>query len=91
MSDQMGTRPVSYADTITGLKKELQTHVANLKSATEWSDFERLYRALRTVEELAGAPKTTLEELLGIVPASPQETSPQSPENNPTLESGSTR
>jgi len=69
MSSQMGTRFSSYSKAIEELKQELQGHIANLKSATEWAHFERLYRALCTVEELAGAPKTSLEELLGIMPA----------------------
>jgi hypothetical protein len=59
----------TYGETIEGLKKELEPHVANLRSATEWADFVRLYRALCTIEELEDAPKTSLEELLGITPA----------------------
>ena len=84
----MGTRPSSYAETIEGLKKELESHVANLKSATEWADFERLYRALCTVEEVSGALKTSLEELLGILPVNVQESLPQTSEKKSTLELG---
>jgi hypothetical protein len=69
MSSQMGSRMNTYGETIEGLKRELEGHIANLRSATEWADFVRLYRALCTVEELADAPKTSLEELLGITPA----------------------
>jgi len=65
----MGSRMNTYGETIEGLKKELEPHVANLRSATEWADFVRLYRALCTIEELENAPKTSLEELLGIAPA----------------------
>ena len=70
MTSQMGSRMNTYRETIEGMKRELETHVANLRSATEWADFVRLYRALCTTEILADAPKTTLEELLGITPAS---------------------
>jgi hypothetical protein len=69
MTSQMGNRMNTYRETIEGLKRELDTHVANLRSTTEWADFVRHYRELCTVEELADAPKTTLEELLGITPA----------------------
>jgi len=69
MSSQMGSRMNTYRETIEGLKRELETHVANLRSATEWVDFVRHYRELCTIEELADAPKTSLEELLGIRPA----------------------
>ena len=69
MSSQMGSRMNTYGETIEGLKKELEPHVVNLRSATEWADFVRLYRALCTIEELENAPKTSLEELLGIAPA----------------------
>ena len=69
MNNHMGSRMNTYRETIEGLKREMETHVANLRSATEWADFVRLYRALCTTEELADAPKTILEELLGITPA----------------------
>jgi hypothetical protein len=56
MKSQMGNRMNPYRETIEGLKRELETHVANLRSTTGWADFVR------------HAPKTTLEELLGIMP-----------------------
>ncbi len=68
MSSQIGSHINTYDETIEGLKMELGTHVARFRSATEWADFVRLYRAICTVEELAGAPRTSLEELLGIAP-----------------------
>ena len=77
MSSQMGSRMNTYRETIEGLKKELEFHVANLRSATEWADFVRLYRALCTIEKLAAAPKTTLEEILGIMPANAPDASRQ--------------
>jgi hypothetical protein len=64
MSSQMGNSMM-----IEKLKRDLAGHVANLRAATEWADFVRLYRTLRTVEELEDTPKTSLEELLGIMPA----------------------
>ena len=87
MSSQTGSRMTSYADTIAGLKKELEIYVTNLKSTADWPEFERLYRALCTIEELAGAPKTTLEQLLGFVPANPAETQ-QNTENKFSLALG---
>jgi hypothetical protein len=68
MSGQIGSHINTYDETIEGLKMELGTLVAHFQSSTEWSDFVRLYRALCTVEELAGAPRTSLEELFGIAP-----------------------
>ena len=73
MSSQIGSRMTSYAETIAGLKKELEIYVTNLKSTADWPEFERLYRALCTIEELAGAPKTSLEQLFDLQPASAAE------------------
>jgi hypothetical protein len=87
MSNQTGSRMASYGETIEGLKKELQIYVANLKAGTDWPEFERLYRALCTIEELAGAPKTTLEQLLGLTPANAPE-APQKDETNSGLALG---
>jgi hypothetical protein len=84
MSSQTGTRMVCYSETIEGLKKELESYVATLKSATDWPEFERLYRALGTIEELAGVPKTTLEQLFGITPPNIAET-PQNAEKKSSL------
>jgi hypothetical protein len=90
MSSQPGSRMTSYGEAIQGLKKELETHVADLQSATQWAEFVRLYRALCTIEEIAGTPKTSLEELLGItpVPANLPDTNPQSVEKKSALELG---
>ena len=88
MTSQPGSRMTSYGEAIQGLKKELETHVAELQSATQWAEFVRLYRALCTIEEIAGTPKTSLEELLGITPANVPEANPQSPEKKSTLELG---
>jgi hypothetical protein len=88
MSSQPGSRPTSYGEAIQGLKKELETHVAELQSATQWTEFVRLYRALCTIEEIAGTPKTSLEELLGIARAPTTECAPQNTEKKSTLELG---
>jgi hypothetical protein len=87
MSSQTGIRAASYADTIAGLKKELEIYAANLKSSPDWPEFERLYRALCTIEELAGSPKTTLEQLLDLKPANAAAT-PQNPKNKSNLALG---
>ena len=88
MNSQTGSRMSTYGETIDGLKKELQSHVDKLKSATDWPDFERLYRALCTIEELAGAPKTSLVELLGLTLASAPETSPENAATKSSLAFG---
>lgn len=77
MNSQTESRMNTYGETIKGLKKELEPYVANLRSATEWADFVRLYRALCTIEELEDAPKTSLEELLGITAPSTRDASRQ--------------
>ena len=87
MSSQTGNKMTSYAETIVGLKKELEIYVTNLKAGTEWSEFERLYRALCTIEELAGTPKTTLEQLFAISSASASE-APQDGERKSDLALG---
>ena len=87
MGNQTGSRMTSYSETIEGLKKELEIYVTNLKAGTEWSEFERLYRALCTIEELAGTPKTTLEQLFSLMPANALET-PQNTESNSSLALG---
>src|SRR5258705_6380281 len=88
MSSQTGIRTASYGDTIAGLKKELEIYAANLKSSPDWPEFERLYRALCTIEELAGAPRTTtLEQLLDLKPANAA-AAPQNPKNKSSLALG---
>jgi len=87
MSSQTGIRTASYGDTIAGLKKELEIYAANLKASPDWPEFERLYRALCTIEELAGAPKTTLEQLFDLKPASAAE-APRNTNNKSNLALG---
>ena len=55
-----------FTDTITKLKSEIESHVAAIKSDPAWTQIEKLYRALGTIEELAETPRTSLVELFGI-------------------------
>jgi len=56
----------SFAETIAKLKSEIEAHVAAIKSEPSWTQVEKLYRALGTIEELAEQPRTPLVELFGI-------------------------
>jgi hypothetical protein len=58
----------TYLETIDGLKKEIEPHIANLQASTDWGNFVGLCRVLRSVEEVADLPETNLDELLGITP-----------------------
>lgn len=56
----------SFSETITKLKSEIEEHVAAIKGQPAWTQIEKLYRALGTIEELADQPHTSLVELFGI-------------------------
>jgi hypothetical protein len=56
----------SFDETIEKLKAEIESHIAALKANEAWTQVEKIYRALGTIEELAGAPKTTLADLFGF-------------------------
>jgi hypothetical protein len=56
----------NFDETIEKLKTEVGGHVATLKSNESWLQIEKLYKALGTIEELAGVPQTSLTQLLGI-------------------------
>lgn len=60
----------SFDETIEKLRTEIETHVATIKSNDAWSQVEKIYRALGTIEELAGVPKTSLAELFGFTDVS---------------------
>jgi hypothetical protein len=60
----------SLNETITKLKSEIEEHVATIKSDPAWTQIDKLYRALGTIEELADQPRTSLVELFGIEGAS---------------------
>jgi hypothetical protein len=66
MNNPTGIHPDTHNETITRLRSEIAAHAGALKSCPEWVEIERIYRALRTVEELSGAGKSTLEQLLGL-------------------------
>src|SRR5450631_1429187 len=55
-----------FTETIAKLKAEIVDHVAAIKSEPAWTQIEKLYRALGTIEELAETPPTSLVELFGI-------------------------
>ena len=48
------------------LRSEIATHVSEIKAQPAWTQIEKLYRALGTIEELAETPKTTLADLFGF-------------------------
>ena len=56
----------SFNETIEKLKKEIGSHVSELKSNPTWTQIEKLYRALITIEELTEQPQTQLAELFGL-------------------------
>src|SRR5260370_33953300 len=59
----------NFSDTIENLKAEIGTNVSTIKGAAAWTQIEKLYRALNTIEELAEVPKTTLADLFGFAEA----------------------
>jgi hypothetical protein len=67
MSSQVGVAMSIYGEVIERLKEELKDHVASARSSNQWDHAEKLYHALRSMQELTGAPKTTLEELVGLI------------------------
>jgi hypothetical protein len=60
----------NFNETIEKLKAEIETHIATLKANPAWEQAEKIYRALGTIEELSGTPKTPLAELFGFTDAS---------------------
>jgi hypothetical protein len=56
----------SFTETIAKLKSEIEGHVVSMKAQPSWTQIEKLYRALGTIEELAETPRTSLVELFGI-------------------------
>ncbi|MGA3333415.1 MAG: hypothetical protein ABSC62_04530 [Terracidiphilus sp.] len=55
-----------FTETIEKIMAEIETHVSSLKSNPEWTQIEKLYRALSTIEGLAEVPQTTLAEIFGF-------------------------
>lgn len=66
MSSQTGPRSIAYAETIANLKTEIEGLIRKLKASDNWLAMEKNYRALLAIEEIAGIPKTTLEDLFTL-------------------------
>jgi hypothetical protein len=63
----------SWNENIEKLKREIDACVETLKFDDTWLQFEKLYRALGAIEDLACTRKTTLEELLDLPPSTESE------------------
>lgn len=59
----------SFDETVEKLKAEIEGHIATIKATDAWGQAEKIYRALGTIEELAGKPKTSLADLFGFATA----------------------
>ncbi len=66
---EVDTMTDSLLETIEKLRVEIETHVSTLKSEPAWTQIDKLYRALDTIEGLAEVPKTTLAQLFGFTEA----------------------
>jgi len=67
MSSHIGTANSRYVEIVETLKEDLRSHMANPMSSDHWERAEKLYHALRSMEDLTDAHKTTLEELVGFI------------------------
>ena len=67
MSSHASSPISSYGQVVERLREDVKNHVAGPKSSDQWEHAEKLYHALRSIEELTGAPKTTLEELVRLI------------------------
>ena len=67
MSSHVGSAISRYGEIVETLKEDLKSHMANPRSSDQWDRAEKLYHALRSMEDLTGAHKTTLEELVGFI------------------------
>jgi len=88
MRSQFGNRTSTYEETIIKLKEEIHSSAAKLKSSDAWPSVERDYRALVAIEELAGVPTTSLQEILGVSTASESPRKPSNPAKPPELALG---
>jgi hypothetical protein len=66
MIGQSGSRKITYEETIAKLKEEMSGYVAAIKSTEVWPRLESAYRAMAAIEELAGDPRTTLEQTFNL-------------------------
>jgi hypothetical protein len=53
-------------ETVLKLKTEIATHVSKMKATESWTEVEKLFTALNTIEGLNETPKTSLAELFGF-------------------------
>jgi len=67
MSSHVGSPISRYGEIVETLKEDLKSHMANPRSSDQWDRAEKLYHALRSMEDLTDAHKTTLEELVGFI------------------------
>jgi hypothetical protein len=58
-----------FEETIEKLRKEIEGHIRDLKQTEAWAQTDKIYRALGTIEELAGQSRTSLAELFGFADA----------------------
>ena len=59
-----------FDETIEKLKGEIALQIESLKANEAWMQLEKLYRALSTIEEVAGHSQTPLSQLFGFDRAS---------------------
>jgi hypothetical protein len=53
----------SLNETVEKLKSEIGSHIAAIKSEPAWTQIEKLYRALGTIEVKCKLPKKTSEDV----------------------------
>jgi hypothetical protein len=53
-------------ETVQKLKMEIAAHATKLKATESWTEVEKLFTALNTIEGLSETPKTSLAELFGF-------------------------
>jgi len=68
MLGQSGSRKMTYEETIAKLRAEISGYIQTIKSNDVWPRLESAYRAMAAIEELAGDPRTTLEEMFNVSP-----------------------
>ena len=68
MISQTGSRRNTYEETIAKLKQEMDGYLDTIKTSDAWPRLESAYRAMVAIEELAGNPRTTLDQLFALTP-----------------------
>jgi hypothetical protein len=69
----MSSGSASYLETVERLRVELTNHVAALKSTAQWSAVEKLWGAICALQDLAGMPRMSVEELFALAPVDGQQ------------------